>query len=470
MTRNTLSALILFLLCAVPSLSAAQPLQTNPHNGRYCLLCHMQEPRLGVDTRDTVQFKGKGWDDPELCMFCHEPQENLHPILVKTGPDAMGTRSPEHLPLGSSPGLEGQVVCTTCHFLHASDNRYALMRGFPGTQQPDLFDEWQDFCRECHADNLEKRSPHDGDDQACVFCHGEKPDRDKGVSLSYNAQPLCNFCHGSIQEGHAVGMADIDTPSLCALCHDPHAAAGDAARQKPSFIEMAKNRVTLDPHYKKSLCYTCHLERDGEKYPLRLVDTTSLCNRCHDSGKIVGDIHPIEEIPADMNIPADWPRDGDSMNCLTCHLVGHMEDDFELMLLRGGPYDDRKDFCYNCHPKERYANLNPHEQINRGEGCDLCHSLRPDPEIDTSASVKLVADVNLLCLRCHDVPSHPASYRHTRFIPEEMIGSISKKLPVFGGRIVCATCHNPHITGDEGLKLRIPFKGLQICTACHSTF
>ena len=98
---------MIFLLSAAPS-RASEP---NPHNAKLCLLCHEALPRFGVDTRDTVTFRKSTWDDPRLCYHCHKPEENLHPLFVQPGPERLGTRTPSSLPLGSSPGLEGQVVC-----------------------------------------------------------------------------------------------------------------------------------------------------------------------------------------------------------------------------------------------------------------------------------------------------------------------------------------------------------------------
>ena len=98
-------SLLAFLLAA--SLFAApwpaRGGEPNPHNSSKCLLCHQKLPRFGVDTKETVTFRGgKTSDDPALCAFCHKPEENLHPILVTPGPDMLASEQPSLLPLGEN--------------------------------------------------------------------------------------------------------------------------------------------------------------------------------------------------------------------------------------------------------------------------------------------------------------------------------------------------------------------------------
>ena len=171
-TPFVLAVAALVLSLAAVAVAAAKP---NPHADLDCNFCHFDTPRFGVDTRDTVTFWRAERDEPQLCERCHGPESNFHPLGVVPGPERLGTRTPEHLPLGRSEAVRGQVVCVSCHFLHAADADRALLRGFPGADEPRLFDVWQDLCRECHAGGLEKRSPHAGDERACAFCHSTKP-------------------------------------------------------------------------------------------------------------------------------------------------------------------------------------------------------------------------------------------------------------------------------------------------------
>ncbi len=456
------------LIIIAPAANARAVESGNPHNVSKCLLCHKETPRFGIDRKETVAFRGgKTFDDPALCTYCHKLEDNLHPLLVSPGPGALGTKAPRRLPLGSTPGFEGEVVCTTCHFLHAAGTGHSLLRGFPGSQQPNLFTSRQDLCRECHGSALEQRSPHSGDERSCMFCHQAKPQKGQPAKVAARGVQLCNFCHGGVQDGHyrqanPFGEEEVD----CLTCHDPHLGPESQARLRESFFTAIEGKTTINPHYRKTLCSACH--RRDEKNALLSQDPVVLCNRCHGTGEIVGDIHPLKKVPDTFSPPPDWPLDKGFLTCLTCHLAGHAEHRGTWKFLRGGPYEDRNDFCRNCHDPESYGDRNPHRDINRGQGCEFCHAVRPVPGKDTIDTVKFIADPNLLCLRCHDDAAHPADVEHTMTIDDERASSIPKILPVYrGGKIVCATCHNPHVEEVEGHKLRGSIGTMQICSLCH---
>jgi predicted CXXCH cytochrome family protein len=235
---------------------------------------------------------------------------------------------------------------------------------------------------------------------------------------------------------------------------------------KESFFEAVQGKATVSPHYRKTLCFACHSE--GESYPLKTEDPVELCNSCHATGEIVGDIHPLRKIPGSITPPESWPTREGSLTCLTCHLAGHPEHEGSWKFLRGGPYTDRNDFCRNCHDPKPYSDRNPHADINRGEGCEFCHAVRPVPGKDTIETVKFIADPNILCLRCHAEEAHPADFEHTMVIDSERADTIDDIFPVYrGNKIVCATCHNPHIEEVENHKLRGELSGMMVCSGCH---
>ncbi len=455
------------LLCFAVAPLRAQETAANPHNGKFCLLCHKETPRFGVDTRATVAFRNATWDDPKLCLHCHTAEENLHPLLVEPGAGSLGTSKPAFLPLGVSPGLEGKVVCTTCHFLHAADTGHALLRGFPGSQQPGMFKGWQDFCRHCHGEGLARRSPHEGDERACAFCHQQTPREGVPAEVTPRGARLCNFCHGGLNDGHFAKANPFGPEAACLDCHDPHLGPERPGRLTDGYLEAASEAVTVSPHYRRTLCFACHTREAGS--PLRYDDPVVLCNRCHGTGEIVGDIHPLRKVPEGITPPADWPLNKGFLTCLTCHLAGHAEHKGTWKFLRGGPYDDRNDFCQNCHAPRSSDDRNPHKDINQGKGCEFCHAERPVPGRDTIETVKFIADPNILCLRCHAEAPHPAGVEHTLTIDGQRAGSIAPEYPVYrGNKIVCATCHNPHIEEVENHKLRGGVAGMQICRGCHS--
>ena len=116
--------------------------------------------------------------------------------------------------------------------------------------------------------------------------------------------------------------------------------------------------------------------------------------------------------------------------------------------------------------------LNPHEKINHLEGCEFCHSVKPDIEklkAGITQTVSFKGDIVLLCIRCHDDNPHPGGQDHTgppnRELMKEKGISIPKLFPLDRiGRMTCATCHNPHAEGA----LRGDFIGMMVCVQCHS--
>lgn len=452
--------------------AAAKP---NPHAALDCNFCHFDTPRFGVDTRDTVNFWRAEGDEPQLCERCHGPESNFHPLGVVPGPEHLGTRSPEHLPLGRSEAVRGQVVCISCHFVHAADADRALLRGFPGADEPRLFGVWQDLCRECHGGGLEKRSPHTGDNRACAFCHSIKPVPGEKPTLTPEGLKLCEFCHGFKDENHYAGINPFTKPQECTGCHDPHLGKDHPARLKSGYFDPIREVVKLNPHRKRTLCFACHA--DGKSGPLRGADAVALCQRCHGSGEIPGMSHPMTRVPAGYTIPPGWPLANGALNCLTCHFPGHVsgavagrpdEPAATLHLLRGGEAGRRNAICFKCHAKDQWDGRNPHREAALNKtGCTQCHARQPVWGQDRADTVSFVASINIVCLACHDDSEHPGNVRHTVTLTDAML-VVPELLPLGTGRtITCATCHNPHIDPPVGHRLRGTREPSAFCVRCH---
>lgn len=446
--------------------TAARAAEPNPHNALDCLFCHEETPRFGVDTRETVTFYRYEPDDPRLCYVCHEEEENLHPVDVRPEDTSIQTRLPKDLPLGTTEGREDAVVCTTCHFIHASNTRFSLLRGFPGSQKPDLFFQWQQLCRQCHGNMLERRSPHAGDDRSCVFCHATRPEEGQAVVIMPAGIKLCNFCHGAMQDDHTDGINPFEGKVDCLTCHDPHLGPDKPGRLKDEYYDYLRGTVGINPHMRRTLCSVCHVE--DKTFTLITRDKDALCSRCHSSPKIVGDIHPIGPPSEGMTVPETWPLHKGNVTCLTCHVPGHQEDLDRPLLLRGGPYDNRRTFCQSCHDFGSLETVNPHSQILELKGCDLCHDRPPVFGKDTSQTVTFKSSINLLCFRCHDETYHPAGHNHTVALSSDRAAGIPEHLPLDRyNRITCATCHNPHIAEKGTYQLREAYSGMEICSDCH---
>lgn len=148
--------------------------------------------------------------------------------------------------------------------------------------------------------------------------------------------------------------------------------------------------------------------------------------------------------------------------------------------------------------------MNPHNQISdTGEvlwgTCVVCHKETPDVKAKSIKDVKLYYEDNpdQLCRNCHAVKKHPGgegtisatmsgySAPDHLVVPSKVVTQNMrlslKEIPMIlpldpkSGRILCATCHNPHERGllpgrpDWGAdySMRLRSAGLDICQYCH---
>ncbi len=178
-------------------------------------------------------------------------------------------------------------------------------------------------------------------------------------------------------------------------------------------------------------------------------------------------------------------------------------------------FSRKTDICIKCHMKSEYRIFDPHNQTNAdgsiiAEKCLYCHLETPDVNEAGFKDIKLNGDPESLCLRCHSSlynRKHPLNADHIRRPSGKMLQIIKWSESMMGvtlplnydGKIMCATCHNPHEKGvipakKVGAKgagekfrvrlpeqpevpedqasitkfaVRLPGQGDQICLACH---
>ena len=237
-------------------------------------------------------------------------------------------------------------------------------------------------------------------------------------------------------------------------------------------------------------CYAKLQQEHDQTAPGEPSVPSSKCLDCHQYRE---NHHPVDIAPSD---PADFPfplYDG-KITCLTCHVEDHMTGGAKL--LRGGPYDDRREICFLCHSEENFLEINPHVMLDKNgkvlevDGkpvCLLCHAVKPDPDKDRTEDVRFRADVAFLCWRCHP-PMAPPQFFSKHFLAKpspSMLRFIERKeremqvtIPLVPReRITCSTCHNPHQKGvikfgpsakganSQGkLRLQSP----TLCFVCHN--
>jgi predicted CXXCH cytochrome family protein len=388
-------------------------------------------------------------------------------VLVGAGSGPSGARTSTYLPAGANAAFSGKIVCTSCHFIHAADTRYGLLRGFPGSPDPRYFASAASFCEECHGSNLVSRSPHGGGGKSCAFCHGGQPRQDRKVEVPSSFRERCKICHLGVKDDHFAKLNPSAELRECLHCHDRHGvAANSPGLLSEGYSAAAADSVVIRPHFRRGLCFTCHTNTDD--YALRDEDVNALCDRCHASGKIVANIHPIRKVPPKITVPKGWPLTDGALTCLTCHDQGHEDQPQRLWMLRGGPYATKRAVCRNCHSGADLENSRIHQEINEGKSCEMCHLTRPRPGTDSIKTVTFIADPDLLCLRCHDQSVSDGSLHHSGVIGREVEeGHIMTELPLFKGRVICATCHNPHLSEDTGARLREYLADSNFCIGCH---
>ena len=175
------------------------------------------------------------------------------------------------------------------------------------------------------------------------------------------------------------------------------------------------------------------------------------------------------------------------------------------------------DVCFKCHQQNDYRICDPHTQISENgdiiaEKCLYCHQEKPDEKVATfnqyRSEVKFNRDIELICVGCHSntkyQSGHPLNANHIRKPSDEMLSMMKRTeeqfdiiLPLnLDGKIMCATCHNPHQKGvipeergaaggaSEKSRIRLPgqversgieeeymtrMSGFEdkICLACH---
>ena len=490
-----------------PPPSSAEPTIPDPH-AMDCGKCHVQ----GADGKPTAELI-TGTDSIALCSACHAGA-NLHPLDVEPHP-LLTTAAQLPLPLGS--GIhQGKIVCLTCHYIHREEFTPYLLRGRKSEHQSTR----HNLCTTCHKEHFAGISPHTAGDKTCLFCHIAAPDKRKGKGKISDAEidDSCLLCHWALRKDHHKDLDPFPDPLVqqrldpassllkgqlsCLSCHIPHGKAEETHLLTRQYMELAALSRSIKPHWKNMMCISCHQGTPSKGNPLLLGngDINELCNRCHKSQFARADIHPVGVIPSKhVKIPEDMPLQNGKITCETCHQSSLQESAKALVsvgktnpkfLRRSGL--SRNEFCFLCHLEETYRRLNPHLQIDehghiKKETCLLCHASLPDIYLfGVKNVIFLVDDPNEYCVGCHPgfSEAHPAGGRHLVTPSEKImkalntsVNRIGVELPLYKGKIVCATCHNPH---DEGVikypasaegsqrknKLRLK-PGIIQCTGCH---
>jgi len=251
-----------------------------------------------------------------------------------------------------------------------------------------------------HEMNIEQYGPD------CRLCHPADPVGSQLPPLiSAGMENICQSCHPiiplSCKMAATKKVTDIlleQIPHLllrikegslaCESCHGVH--GGAVVRTSYSlFLKQAEN---INPHRSGIFCIFCH-----DKEPIRETDPLNLkfggdgiqvCTQCHNNVRARADNHPVNLYPSEgkgVKLDERFPLYDGKVTCLTCHKIPCKGEETKPKFLRGGPYKERVDACLECHQKESYKAINPHDQIDefgrlRKDRCLYCHIIEPPPQ------------------------------------------------------------------------------------------
>ncbi len=498
--------------------AAARLDRPNTHLQLGCDTCHPEEPGSATRPEDALLIQGVD-NSAQLCNQCHS-DFNLHPVMFSPAVVAPEMLIPAVFPLGSRGRAKGKIVCITCHDVHQEGAANLLLRGLPGQPgQSSRFKVRLDMCKACHGEALAEKNPHNQSDKNCQYCHLTDPTliTEEKSAVRSDFLKLCLFCHEKTDPRHYQQVnpfADEKLreliPSLtlpldegkttCITCHAPHGESKEPHFLRKGFVVFAEKSRKINPHDSGSYCLSCHNidPRTTPQITYRFDGNfVKVCKWCHATADLTADIHPVNIRPDKIKVNEKmFPLQNGKISCITCHdhrcQTKDITEDARTLnpkFLRGGPYANRSEMCYKCHPKN--PRFDAHDQINdEGElvmkTCLYCHTSDPtltDEATSWQQKTLYTTKMTYLCTRCHQDSPHPASFFHVTTPPDnirknlaiyEIENSISLPLDE-AGNVTCVTCHNPHERGalqdkadsygaDEENRLRLKF----ICIACHS--
>ncbi len=344
----------------------------NPHVSRFagllkerpgplCLSCH------GDLTAGLEQAVVHGPVAEGRCTDCHEPHGGAHgKLLVAEGTDlcrschqeivAWEERPVRHSPFrrdkcficheshaAAFPHLSKRAAGETCAMCHPRNAKFSSAhQGYPVEQtacggchdphassQAGFFRENLHFpfadgeCSDCHLppDAEEPFGLAARQDQLCGDCHDEQVEASREAAFPHVSAGggACTACHNP-HAGDGGGLLNEPLQELCLSCHDPGgAASGEAGRYT--------GHGDLD-------CSACHASHGGDRPVLLVAEPLQLCGECHSHQHSV--THPMGEQARD-------PRNGQPMDCLSCH--GVHDAPHPMYLHREGS----RELCLACH-------------------------------------------------------------------------------------------------------------------------
>jgi predicted CXXCH cytochrome family protein len=431
------------------------------NNEFYCGTCHGFHDVRGMGEIGSQPFMRLENSRSEMCMACHTdktmqfgsrnhplgvknqtiPREKIKRLGGKFGPDGEIICQSCHLPHGNPPllaPLKGSEICLLCHpdkkTVLASDHNMArTMPALKNIQAKDVAETGP--CSSCHV-------PHNGNGrrlwarktgrgnpatQSCLSCHN-KGTGIKGVGDHSHPVDIGDMAGGGLPLFAASGRPAKNGTVQCASCHDVHTWAPEGTAPYVDGMEgNAANSFLRKNNQASGLCIACHNDKAGvirTDHDLRLT------------------------APNTPNSQGTTPTV--SGPCSACH-VPHNGNGKRLWARQlSVAQDGITQLCTGCHNKNGAAN----RKVVVGKNSH---------PFDVSLG-KLTPGKNIVI----DLPLSRAADSHET-----------------GGKVVCTTCHDPHIwapaavseqevtenrEGDAASSfLRKDNSRAALCKTCHPT-
>ena len=451
-----------------------------------------------------------------LCLACHTDKAMLTPEGRKRPGHVVNARPVTAkipaalLNKGAEVGIDGEVICNTCHRVHGpqTGEDLLIMRN----------DQKASLCLACHADkrdlaetghNLLKTAPQVKNLQGqtvtqagiCSACHlPHKAARELAPGRDYTTG-ICLSCHGKGQfaarprifgPSHPLGVTPFEAgssgilyipaqarkgqltlplyettgvPSLsgkvtCATCHDPHrlstASAGEGSSTKKAAAKAKNLFLRKSP---LDLCQQCH------------EDKFAIANSKHNL---------VKTAPKEINLLKQTPKEAGL--CGSCHLVHGGQGPFLWAQKLPTPENLKNPMvCLSCHSPKGAAAKKPIHPNS--------HPLNVSPTekgLDTRLPLfgpdgRHTADGRMTCYTCHDPhrwrPGNPPG--QAAVSEEGDAGNSFLRISNAPAAQLCADCHKQQAlveNSDHDLKVGAPevknAQGLNTtqsgtCSACH---
>jgi DmsE family decaheme c-type cytochrome len=232
------------------------------------------------------------------------------------------------------------------------------------------------------------------------------------------------------RSGSAANPAGFVGEETCATCHE------DVAK---NFGANPHARLGLEHAGKGVTCESCHgpgkahVDAGGDVTKIRRFERMSAkeidatCLTCHAGS------HPDFERS---------PHARADVSCTSCHSV-HKAETPEHLLRAAQPQ-----LCFQCHSDTKPAfNMPFHHPVNEGVvRCSDCHDVHGTFQPN---NLRVTADQNAVCTKCHTETRGPFVYEHAAVKAEGCVG-----------------CHSPH--GSQNARMLNMPSINTLCNQCHS--